>query len=504
MDARRFNNTKFFLFSRCAVGVIAVSLALMVTPYHAVSGKGSGGSGGVTTSGENGHKSTASAGSTQKGNANNQQSGKNNSVRSGISGKSQPSSVSGSPSSTSSGKSVSGSVSNSTGKSTDGKSSQGNKSGKGSRGSAKGGSGKSNSSGSGKSSGKSSSQGGSSVSGGKSSASSNAAGSSGNAGRSGSGSSGKGSGKGASNNGKDNDSWNGGRYSAAGKVSTTKDDDSDRPDWAMGNHELNPHSGTGNPSPGDMKGDEYGDLYVVLRDPVTGEPILDGDELQLCLDADCTEVESTVDGEVPQGVTPIEVEFERLNLGRAPDKVIEHALDEAMSKITEAEVLALDYAGRIMVDAVTIDSPLENLALYLAIMCEDQTVIKALSSLGEPLDLAAALLGGAASKTGEITVDILYYSNQIYDLAQPGTFYDYTEFTYDRSTIYNEDVNYFYMDGDEVESATVNLQAYLDATQPEITNASGITLFSIAADDALEIVELLHTLIHDDLLPGTL
>lgn len=296
-------------------------------------------------------------------------------------------------------------------------------------------------------------------------------------------------------------------------TTSLSDDDSDRPDWAKGNKEVNPHRGVANPTPGTKKGDEYGDLYVVVRDPVTGDPILIDGELQICQDAECTPalVALTVDGEVPPDVTPIEVEFERLNIGRAPSKVLDHALEEALSKISSGAVLALDAAGRITVDGVTIDSPLENLALYLGIMGGDQTVLQALAPLDfeNLIDIAPALLAGAASKTGEITIDLLYYSNQIYDIAQPNTSYNYESFDiYDRS-FYNVDLNYFYMEGDTVTSALVNLQDYLQATQPAIVDESnnplsGISLFSIAADDALEIVELIHTQIHDAELPGTI
>ena len=295
----------------------------------------------------------------------------------------------------------------------------------------------------------------------------------------------------------------GGGKSTAQLLSEDSEDDSDRPDWAQGNKEANPHSGDPNPTPGDTKGDDYGDLYVVLRNPVTGEPILDGDELQICLDPACTDLASTVDGEVPAGVTPLEVDFGRLNIGRSPTSVIQHAEDEVLSKITSATTLAVDEAGRIVVDGATIDSPLENLAIYIAIINKDATVLEALEDLNiDPMQLAAAALGGAGDKTGDITVDMLFYSNVIYNLVPAGEDYvDYSSFSYDR-TLYDRTVDYFYMDGDEVKSATVDLMAYLEET-PIPDGTSGITLFSIAADDALEIVELIHTQIHEALLPGT-
>ena len=299
----------------------------------------------------------------------------------------------------------------------------------------------------------------------------------------------------------------GGGKSVEALVSDEGDDDSDKPEWAQGNKEANPHRGDPNPTPGDMKGDEFGDLYVVVRDAVTGVPILvageDGivDELQICQDPACTPelVVATVDGEVPATAAPVEVDFGRLNIGRAPTKVIDHALDEALSKITaDSVLLALDPAGRITVDGVTIDSPLENLALYIGVMTSDPAVLAALDSLpGDPLVLAPALLGAAADKTGELSVDLVYYSNQIYDIVQGAQVYDYVDFLYDRS-IYDQEVTYnYYTDDGAILTSSINLKAYLDATQPTLDGALGISLFSIAADDALEIVEFVHTQIQE-------
>jgi len=295
-----------------------------------------------------------------------------------------------------------------------------------------------------------------------------------------------------------------GGKSTAELLAEEPDDDSDRPAWAQGNKEANPHRGDPNPNPGDMKGDDYGDLYVVVRDPVTGEPeVVDG-ELKICLDPACTDWRFTEEGEVPSDVTPIEVDFGRLNIGRSPTKVLQHAEDEALTKITSATTLTVDDAGRIVADGATIDSPLENLAIYIGIITGDQKILTALEPLGiDLMQLAAAALGGAADKSGEIGVDLLFYTNVIYDLVPAGEDYvDYEGFSYDR-TFYDRTVSYFYMDGDEVKSATVNLEDYLTLTQPALDGASGITLFSLAADDALEIVELIHTQIHEGLLPGT-
>ena len=312
----------------------------------------------------------------------------------------------------------------------------------------------------------------------------------------------------------------GGKTGISRVLEAEDDSDSDRPEWAGGDTDANPHSGDGNPQPGDRKGDEFGDLWVYVRDPLTGLPTtVDCDAgtcytVVVCADDACTTTDTYListdpEAELPAGVTPVEVELGRLNLGRAPTTVIEHAEDEAITKITaDGVTLSLDPAGRIMVDGVTIDSPLENLALYIAIMTGDTQVLAALQPLladSSTLELAAALLGGAADKTGTLTVDVVYYSNVIYDLVPSGEDYvDYSSMTYNRS-VYDATVDYHYYDtdGTTVLNATVNLKDYLVATQPELPSDGGVTLFTVASDDALEVVELIHTQIHTTVLPGT-
>ena len=312
----------------------------------------------------------------------------------------------------------------------------------------------------------------------------------------------------------------GGKTGISRVLEAEDDSDSDRPEWAGGDTDANPHSGDGNPQPGDRKGDEFGDLWVYVRDPLTGLPTtVDCDAgtcytVVVCADDACTTTDTYListdpEAELPAGVTPVEVELGRLNLGRSPTSVVEHAEDEAMTKITaDGVTLSLDPAGRIMVDGVTIDSPLENLALYIAIMTGDTQVLAALQPLladSSTLELAAALLGGAADKTGTLTVDVVYYSNVIYDLVPSGEDYvDYSSMTYDRS-VYDATVDYHYYDtdGTTVLNATVNLKDYLVATQPELPSDGGVTLFTVASDDALEVVELIHTQIHTTVLPGT-
>jgi hypothetical protein len=362
-------------------------------------------------------------------------------------------------------------------------------------------------------------------------------GSSSSGGSGGSSSGGSSSGGGSSNQGgSDGAAGSGGQSGASGQggrpsdgPSDEADEDSDRPAWAGGNPEMNPHAGagTGNPSSGTTKGDLYGDLVVLLRDLATGEPIVAGTsvdpetgeeitEYYVCLDADCTTTVSTVLGEIPEGVTAIEVEFGRSSVARAPDKVTDQALDEALSKLSDAEEVALDVSGRIVysIDGAwyTIDSPLENLALYIDLatgLAADLTTPTeaALDALGlATLDTAASMLAGLADKTGDITLDYLVNENVIAGVVEAGDYYDYTDFAYTRD--YPTDYTYWVsIDGALPVTATLDINAYLtDASvNGELPDAADYAaLFAAAADDALEVIELVHTQIYTEILPGTI
>jgi len=314
-----------------------------------------------------------------------------------------------------------------------------------------------------------------------------------------------------------------------------EDEDSDRPAWAGGNPALNPNAGAGegNPDAGTIKGDEYGDLIVLLRDPITGEPVVVSGEYLVCLDAACTSTTPTVDLEVPDGVTPIEVDFGRAAIARAPDAVIDKALADALTKLTQPLVeLSTDTAGRIVYtypvdqngdgsydddgdgvyDTVvtgTIDSPLENLALYIDLMnglasSATSATEGVLGSLAT-LDSAASLFAGVADKTGDITLDYFYYQNLITDVVvAPDTYYDLDGFTYTR-TDFPDDYSYFYQQPDgTVVTKTLDVESYLTAINGDLPAAGEFAaLFATAADDALEVIELVHTQIHTEILPGT-
>ncbi|MDG4867616.1 hypothetical protein P8631_06340 [Guyparkeria sp. 1SP6A2] len=248
------------------------------------------------------------------------------------------------------------------------------------------------------------------------------------------------------------------------------------------------------------KGGLYGDLYVILREP-DGSPDLDDLGRVQFLDAEGNLIPYQSDdpdaegfGEVADEAALQEVEFERLNVSRAPASVLAHALDEAQRIIglDADDVIERDAAGRlIIVDAdgvtYTIDSPLENLSLYQ----------EALESGEWTLADAAAFLGAASSKTKEVTVDTVVYLNSILGINNPeGGYYDLSGFSYDRASVYDGSVTYLSdADGDGV---------YVEVTRPSMDvvfesqdySGSGADAFATAADDARAVIEFVHEPIH--------
>jgi len=300
-------------------------------------------------------------------------------------------------------------------------------------------------------------------------------------------------------------------------LSEDEGSDSDRPAWAGNPGGEGRPGGGGNTNPGTTKGDVYGDMIMLLRDPETGEPILIDGLTQACTSADCSTYVPMVDGEVPEGTTTFEVEFGRASLARSPSNVVEHALEDALSTLTtEGAVITQDEAGRLVitVDGVvtTIDSPLANLALYVDLMTglasssTSATEAALLDSNLANLNTAASLLAAVADKTGDITLDFVVYNNVISGVVDQGDFYDFSTFKYVRDY---DDVTYFYtLDGGAtVLSATLDVDAYLQAINGTLPEGSA-ALFAAAADDALEVIELTHTEVYDltatgELLPGT-
>lgn len=289
-------------------------------------------------------------------------------------------------------------------------------------------------------------------------------------------------------------------------------DESDRPDWAgVPGGEGRPGEGRGAAGNENAGGDIYGDLIVLQRDPETGEPVVDEETGQLIFLTDDGNWEVMVDGEVPPEFTPVEVEFGRASVARSPDNVTDRSTLEAISALTaDGVVIDTDAAGRIVyttADGVTstIDSPLENLGLYIALteaLAGGDDPFNVLGALGDlaTLETAASLFAAVADKTGEITLDYLVYQNEITGVVEADEFYVYDGFTYDREY---PTVDYFYLDPDTglPKASTIDLNVYLEDVNGALPDGDA-ALFAAAADDALEVIEFLHTQIHPGILPG--
>jgi hypothetical protein len=309
-------------------------------------------------------------------------------------------------------------------------------------------------------------------------------------------------------------------------------EDSDRPPWA-GEKGGKAGGGTKPPGAGTKKGDLYGDLFVLIRDPITGvagTELINGVSYPLVQAYDVNGVllpgvsvprdaEGNLVLKLPDGtpITTKEVEFGRLSVGRAPTKVMDHSLTEALTKLAEATasstdniVLTLDAGGRLVIvtDGVAkaIDSPLENLALYVAIANltgTNRTITDGSTSWTLPTTivvngvtiplnidlLKASLLAAAADKTGTITLDTVMYTNPVLKVAD-----DLSTFSYDRYTTYKDVyVTVLLPNADGTVWTATKISVY-DAVfkSTNLVTPAGATDFAQAADDALQVIEYIH------------
>ena len=297
-------------------------------------------------------------------------------------------------------------------------------------------------------------------------------------------------------------------------------DDSDRPAWA-GKDGTGAKPGGGNKGGDSQKGDDYGDLWVILRDD-DGNPILkDGTTFVQPLDADGNLIELDVEGHpVTEGLT-VEVELGRLNIARAPEKVLDHSLIEALSKLATATVVTVDPAGRLVADGATIDSPLESLALFKAIVSttpvdgiitltatgtvDGQTTTYSFPISVEQAGLvAASALAAASDKTGTLTIDEVMYIAKFLDLdSELSTFV--TTWNYERDDIYTDDVTVWILEGQDTSvppdgvfdiyvptEVKVNEAVTFNTVAPIVDDGNGIDSFAQAADDAVQVLEFVH------------
>ena len=309
------------------------------------------------------------------------------------------------------------------------------------------------------------------------------------------------------------------------------------------------------PGAGSKKGDLYGDQYIVLRDidPAdgggSGEPVLDenGQLILVGSNGSLIYFEQNIDGdyEIPAEALPYvqEVELERANVARAPDKVMEKSLAAAMEKIEAAAVIDTDPAGRIVCDGITIDSPLENLALYTYLMTaggesswpavvefwpeEFQALVGA--NLLDPNWDPSSLLGAAFSKSLPVSLDAVLYQNTtlgVNEVTQVGgqlsvDYFDFSNisgetYNYDRVAQYENIWLQWYEDTDGDSSTLERVQAtvmdavfgnedwmdqYIRASSDpsvfEVADAteSGVNDFAQAVDDARAVINFMHEMV---------
>jgi len=295
-------------------------------------------------------------------------------------------------------------------------------------------------------------------------------------------------------------------------------EDSDRPDWA-GSGATAPKPGGGNKGGDSQKGDDYGDLWVILRDD-NGVPILKpGTDFVQPLDADGNIIPLDEEGHPIDSSLTVEVELGRLNIARAPEKVLDHSLVEALSKLSSATEVTLDPSGRLVADGVTIDSPLENLALFEAIVStpvvdgvitltttgtvDGKTVTYSFPiSLDQAGLVAAAAIAAASDKTGTLSTDEVMYIADFLGLgSQLSTFV--STWNYERDDVYTDDVKIWILEGvDTNGDGTFDIYlpkevSIIDVvefnTVPSIVDDdNGIDSFAQAADDSVQVLEYVH------------
>jgi hypothetical protein len=321
--------------------------------------------------------------------------------------------------------------------------------------------------------------------------------------------------KGGSGHGKNGGGPTLGKHGRGGIESHVFEEDEGPSDEAKGPHYGGGRATTGKPgTAGVKKGGLYGDLWVILRDD-NGVPILNGDGFVQPIDEDGNLIALNDEGEPIDESLVQEVELGRTNVARSPSKVLEQRLAEAVTNINAADSVSLDDSGRLVLTtdgvAKTIDSPLENLAIYKALMTAgtipgiaDPAKLGSLSYMAdgtktaEDMHGAVGFLAGATDKEAPLSVDEIVYLDRI--LAIPGTitgpdgntYVDYSSFSYDRQATYGSMTTEALVEvaPGKFETQTVNVyDTVFSGTEATGTGADG---FAVAADDARAVLLYVH------------
>ncbi len=311
----------------------------------------------------------------------------------------------------------------------------------------------------------------------------------------------------------------------------------------------NGKGGGGGGGGANKKGDVYADLVLLYR-AVDGRPIMKEFGTTACLQPvsysaipGVTSVNNPVNGKdvwrvplVGDGtVTPEpetacdvdpafttyvkEVELGRLNLGRAPSKVLDRAFAELLRNLEAANVVMLDPAGRLEPDGVAVDAPAENYAIHVqlesyGVLTGPHGVVPLPAQPGSQhafLDHAATGLAAAADKTGSINVDLVAYSNRIMGipdltnvlsvlvsqrvggvlLGVPGeTYASYGGYSYSRSATFPGCATGLLVVGTSTTPFSGTLMDLVFGGQD--FTGTGINGFAQRADDALKVIAFAH------------
>lgn len=286
---------------------------------------------------------------------------------------------------------------------------------------------------------------------------------------------------------------------------------------------------------------EHGLSYYPLPikfNPITQEPVKNDDGTYQTF-----ELDSEGDVITESEYIVKEVEFGRLNIVRAPQSVLDQALGEAIASLTQPGVTAIktDASGRLIAiignedwlvnydndpsndefDDKTIDAPREDIAIYQELMSKGMGgSLSFLAQNGfsesDALTLAFGAVAAGADKTGIINVDELAYMNNwllnwqsalIAELPDKSPdvlgrhYYNYRSFAYNRAATYgdkyvrittlkpNGSWTYQYKSLLSVVPWTSPAKL-IDYSNGANTNISG---FANAADDAVQVIEFLHS-----------
>lgn len=293
-----------------------------------------------------------------------------------------------------------------------------------------------------------------------------------------------------------------------------EEEDSDRPAWAgKDGTGVNPNKKQ-NTDSGTKKGDLFGDMYVLLRDE-NGVPILTPEGFVQPLDAEGNPVPLDAEGAPIDPTLAVEVELGRLNVGRAPTSVLIRRADEVVTLLNSATAVSTDAAGRLVLtvdgEEKTIDSPLENLAIYVALMTQGTIPGVTNTNLGsysfladgqltmEDVSAASAFLAGGTDKADPITLDMVAYMNQILDIggtiegADGKEYFDFSTFTYDRSDAFaSKTADVLVQTSPGVwETQTVNVYDTVFGSQ-DYSSTGGIETFTQATEDARAVINYIH------------